>query len=133
MLITGYRLHQLNLQNTTDSLFISVSQAGSQMLEGLEVKWSQNGVEHTQEFPDFSLSSGGQENIFWAPFLWLRVLIISVSILKAKTMRNQTTPTITLNCLQKVDAKEISLCSWNIQPSFPHSFSPAAIYSAEKF
>ena len=133
MLITGYRLHQLNLQNTTDSLFISVSQAGSQMLEGLEVKWSQNGVEHTQEFPDFSLSSGGQENIFLGTVSLVEGINHFSFYIESKNNAESDYTDNHLELVAEGRRKGNKPLLLEYTTSTSHSFSPAAIYSAEKF
>ncbi|HRD07411.1 MAG TPA: hypothetical protein PK037_07595 [Saprospiraceae bacterium] len=132
LLITGYRLHQLNLQNTTDSLFISVSQAGSQMLEGLEVKWSQNGVEHTQEFPDFSLSSGGQENIFLGTVSLVEGINHFSFYIESKNNAESDYTDNHLELVAEGRRKGNKPLLLEYTTSTSHSFSPAAIYSAEK-
>jgi hypothetical protein len=132
LLISAYRLHQLNLQNTQDSLWISISQAGSQMAEGLQVRWSQNGEEHTLEFPEFSVSSGSQQSLFLG-LVTLEEGINHFSIYVES--KNNTESDYTDNYLDLVaegrhKGSQPLLLEYTTSTS--HSYSPAAIYSAER-
>lgn len=133
LLISAYRLRQLNLENTPDSLWISVTQAGSQPLKGLEVQWTQNGTEHIVEIPDFSLVAGSSKNIF----LGLVSLEQGTNEFgfyienKEITESDYTDNHLYLRAEGKKRGNKPLLLEYTTSTS--HSFSPAAIYSAENF
>ncbi|MBK7010137.1 MAG: hypothetical protein IPH36_16620 [Saprospiraceae bacterium] len=65
LLISDFRLSQLNLEQIKDSLWVTVTQEGTQPVEGLEIRWSQNGTDHVLDKPDFKLEPGSSSNVFF--------------------------------------------------------------------
>ncbi len=133
LLISAYRLRQLNLENTQDSLWISVTQAGSQPIEGLEVQWTQNDTEHIVDMPDFSLVAGSSKNIF----LGLVSLEQGTNEFgfyienKEITESDYSDNHLYLRAEGRKRGNKPLLLEYTTSTS--HSFSPAAIYSAENF
>lgn len=132
LLISDFRLSQLNLEQIKDSLWVTVTQEGTQPVEGLEIRWSQNGTDHVLDKPDFKLEPGSSSNVFLAEVELIRGANLFTIDIESKnnTESDYSDNRLVLTAVGKYKGTKPVLLEYTT--STLHGYSPMSIVGAEK-